>query len=209
VRGCLPAHSAALPQQRGLRQGRATREQTILYWYWRAASNCLWCRGARRAHARHVWSSDRPLSAAVSFCHMRWKAGDLVWCRVQSYPSWPGQVMDPSTALLSVRHAGQPGQTLVSFFGDSSYGWFDPSQPDPFMKDFGKKSTAGKSKVRHPVSGDIPFPPMGHQGARLMDLTACSDDRRNAVLKCTGASFRVIYLPDGGRMQRPATSSGI
>lgn len=160
VRGCSPSRCAALPtatrSKAGQGDAQANASNRRLASAGSASSylSCQWCRGSRRAHARHVWSRVRPLSTAVSFSIMRWKVGDLVWCRVQSYPSWPGQVMDPATALLSVRHAGQPGQTLVSFFGDSSYGWFDPSQPDPFMEEFGKKSTAGKSKVWHLVLRD-------------------------------------------------------
>ncbi|GMH44830.1 hypothetical protein BSKO_12782 [Bryopsis sp. KO-2023] len=53
-----------------------------------------------------------------------WHPGDLVWVRVQGYPSWPGQVMDPKYASKKVKKGEQPNMTLVSFFGDASYGWF-------------------------------------------------------------------------------------
>lgn len=64
------------------------------------------------------------------------KVGDLVWAVVRGYPNWPGQVMDPKTAPARVYDSKKAGDTiLVSFFADSSYGWF----PDVNLHDFEAK----------------------------------------------------------------------
>lgn len=64
------------------------------------------------------------------------KVGDLVWAIVRGYPNWPGQVMDPKTAPPRVHDSRKAGDTiLVSFFADSSYGWF----PDVNLHDFDAK----------------------------------------------------------------------
>ena len=83
---------------------------------------------------------------------MAWAVGDLVWCLVRGYPRWPGQVMDPETALKAVRNKGKAGQTLVSFFGDSSYGWFKNRDIESFEAAFETNSAPKSNKVRsHPV----------------------------------------------------------
>ncbi|KAK9818809.1 hypothetical protein WJX74_003170 [Apatococcus lobatus] len=61
------------------------------------------------------------------------RVGDLVWAVVRGYPNWPGQVMDPKTAPARVLDSKKAGDTiLVSFFADSSYGWF----PDINLHEF-------------------------------------------------------------------------
>lgn len=42
--------------------------------------------------------------------------------------------MDPEAALQKVRARGKPGQSLVSFFGDNSYGWLDTYAISDFEK---------------------------------------------------------------------------
>ncbi|KAL3143597.1 hypothetical protein ABBQ38_002394 [Trebouxia sp. C0009 RCD-2024] len=76
------------------------------------------------------------------------KVGDLVWVRVQGHPWWPGQVMDPKKATNEkVIKDRKPDHTLISFFGDDSYGWF-PKGRDiiPFEKNFAAKSKQPASK---------------------------------------------------------------
>jgi hypothetical protein len=80
---------------------------------------------------------------------MVWKVGDLVWVRVHGYPTWPGQVMDPAKALAKVRAKGKPGQTLVSFFADSTFGWFDPHTLQDFRSNYEKRSAPSKGAVRN------------------------------------------------------------
>lgn len=78
---------------------------------------------------------------------VEWRKGALVWCRVSGYPRWPGQVMDPSTALQSVRAKGKVGETLVSFFGDDSYGWFAPALIEDFEEHL-EQHAAQKAKAK-------------------------------------------------------------
>ncbi|KAL0021602.1 hypothetical protein WJX79_003100 [Trebouxia sp. C0005] len=76
------------------------------------------------------------------------KIGDLVWVRVQGHPWWPGQVMDPKKATNDkVKRDRKPDHTLISFFGDDSYGWF-PKGRDiiPFHKNYDSKSRQAASK---------------------------------------------------------------
>jgi PWWP domain len=54
---------------------------------------------------------------------MSYKVGDLVWCKIGTYPDWPGQVMDPKTAVRRVQEGSKPNTTLVCFFGDNSHAW--------------------------------------------------------------------------------------
>jgi DNA (cytosine-5)-methyltransferase 3A len=58
--------------------------------------------------------------------------------------------MDPATALKAVRAKGKPGEVLVSFFGDNSYGWFEASSLMPFKANYVQSSSvhASKAKVR-------------------------------------------------------------
>nr|KAJ0214186.1 hypothetical protein LSAT_V11C400195870 [Lactuca sativa] len=55
-----------------------------------------------------------------------YEVGDMVWGKVKSHPWWPGHVFNEEFATTSVRRSKREGLLLVSFFGDSSYGWFDP-----------------------------------------------------------------------------------
>ncbi|KAK1370691.1 PWWP domain-containing protein [Heracleum sosnowskyi] len=66
--------------------------------------------------------------------------GDLVWGKVKSHPWWPGQVYSEELASVAVRRSKTEGYVLVAFFGDSSYGWFDPSELVPFDSHYAEKS---------------------------------------------------------------------
>ncbi|MCL7043823.1 hypothetical protein MKW94_001339 [Papaver nudicaule] len=66
--------------------------------------------------------------------------GDMVWGKVKSHPWWPGQVFSEAYATTSVRHSKRAGHVLVAFFGDSSYGWFDPAELIPFEPNYNEKS---------------------------------------------------------------------
>ncbi|KAJ6836438.1 uncharacterized protein M6B38_327390 [Iris pallida] len=68
------------------------------------------------------------------------KTGDMVWGKVKSHPWWPGLIYNEALATPSVRRSRQVGHVLVAFFGDSSYGWFDPSELIPFAPNFPEKS---------------------------------------------------------------------
>ncbi|KAI3996570.1 hypothetical protein MKX01_009402 [Papaver californicum] len=66
--------------------------------------------------------------------------GDMVWGKVKSHPWWPGQVFSEAYATTSVRRSKRVGHVLVAFFGDSSYGWFDPAEIIPFEPNYAEKS---------------------------------------------------------------------
>ncbi|KAJ6796114.1 Uncharacterized protein M6B38_221990 [Iris pallida] len=75
------------------------------------------------------------------------ETGDMVWGKVKSHPWWPGHIFNEALASPSVRRTRREDHVLVAFFGDSSYGWFDPSELVPFAPTFLEKSrqTASKS----------------------------------------------------------------
>ncbi|XP_023642629.1 uncharacterized protein LOC17892879 isoform X2 [Capsella rubella] len=68
------------------------------------------------------------------------EVGDMVWGKVESHPWWPGQIFNEAFASPSVRRMKKMGYVLVAFFGDSSYGWFDPSELIPFEPHVSEKS---------------------------------------------------------------------
>ncbi|KAF5739864.1 putative Tudor/PWWP/MBT superfamily protein [Tripterygium wilfordii] len=68
------------------------------------------------------------------------EVGDMVWGKVKSHPWWPGHIFNEAFASPSVRRMRRNGHVLVAFFGDSSYGWFDPSELIPFDHNFADKS---------------------------------------------------------------------
>ncbi|ONI04457.1 hypothetical protein PRUPE_6G322700 [Prunus persica] len=68
------------------------------------------------------------------------EVGDLVWGKVKSHPWWPGHIFNEAFASSQVRRTRREGHVLVAFFGDSSYGWFDPAELIPFDPHFAEKS---------------------------------------------------------------------
>jgi hypothetical protein len=66
--------------------------------------------------------------------------GDMVWGKVKSHPWWPGHVYSITlTSDGEVRRGYRDGLVLVAFFGDSSYGWFEPHELLPFEEHFREK----------------------------------------------------------------------
>ncbi|KAH6794218.1 Tudor/PWWP/MBT superfamily protein [Perilla frutescens var. hirtella] len=78
------------------------------------------------------------------------KIGDMVWGKVKSHPWWPGHIYDEAFASPAVRRGKHEGHLLVAFFGDSSYGWFDPEELIPFEENYAEKSrqTTSRSFVK-------------------------------------------------------------
>ncbi|KAL1546227.1 DNA (cytosine-5-)-methyltransferase [Salvia divinorum] len=72
--------------------------------------------------------------------------GDMVWGKVKSHPWWPGHIYNEALVPRSVRRGKQEGHVLVAFFGDSSYGWFDPAELIPFEENFTEKSMQTTSR---------------------------------------------------------------
>ncbi|KAL0384809.1 UNVERIFIED_CONTAM: hypothetical protein Sradi_2875200 [Sesamum radiatum] len=75
-----------------------------------------------------------------------YKLGDMVWGKVDSHPWWPGHIYNEALASPSVRTTKHQGYALVAFFGDGSYGWFDPAELIPFEENFEEKSKQTTSK---------------------------------------------------------------
>lgn len=74
------------------------------------------------------------------------EVGDMVWGKVKSHPWWPGHIYDELFASPQVRRSKREGHVLVAFFGDSSYGWFEPAELIPFDANFAEKSQQIQSK---------------------------------------------------------------
>lgn len=68
------------------------------------------------------------------------EVGDMVWGKVKSHPWWPGHIYNEAFASPHVRRSKREGHILVAFFGDSSYGWFEPAELIPFDSNFAEKS---------------------------------------------------------------------
>ncbi|XWS21855.1 hypothetical protein CRYUN_Cryun30bG0091400 [Craigia yunnanensis] len=75
------------------------------------------------------------------------EVGDMIWGKVKSHPWWPGHIFNEAFASPSVRRTRREGHVLVAFFGDSSYGWFDPSELIPFDGHFMEKSQQTNSRT--------------------------------------------------------------
>uniref|UniRef100_J3M400 PWWP domain-containing protein n=1 Tax=Oryza brachyantha TaxID=4533 RepID=J3M400_ORYBR len=68
----------------------------------------------------------------------------MVWGKVKSHPWWPGHVYSITlTSDGEVRRGYRDGLVLVAFFGDSSYGWFEPHELLPFEENFPEKAAQG------------------------------------------------------------------
>ncbi|EXC02372.1 hypothetical protein L484_006666 [Morus notabilis] len=74
------------------------------------------------------------------------EVGDMVWGKVKSHPWWPGHIFNDAFASPQVRRTRREGHVLVAFFGDSSYGWFDPAELVPFEANFAEKSRQTTSR---------------------------------------------------------------
>ncbi|XP_010495539.1 PREDICTED: uncharacterized protein LOC104772645 [Camelina sativa] len=83
------------------------------------------------------------VSRALSY---GFQVGDLVWGKVKSHPWWPGHIFNEAFASPSVRRMRRIDHVLVAFFGDSSYGWFDPAELIPFEPNLEEKSQQTVSK---------------------------------------------------------------
>jgi DNA (cytosine-5)-methyltransferase 3A len=68
------------------------------------------------------------------------EVGDLVWGKVKSHPWWLGHIFNEAFASSQVRWTRREGHALVAFFGDRSYGWFDPTKLILFDPHFAEKS---------------------------------------------------------------------
>ncbi|XP_058216398.1 PWWP domain-containing protein 1-like isoform X1 [Rhododendron vialii] len=84
------------------------------------------------------------LSTSVGYGY---EIGDMIWGKVKSHPWWPGVIYNESFASPSVRRTKSEGHVLVAFFGDSSYGWFEPEELIPFESNYSEKSRQTNSRT--------------------------------------------------------------
>ncbi|XP_019422996.1 PREDICTED: uncharacterized protein LOC109332466 isoform X2 [Lupinus angustifolius] len=75
------------------------------------------------------------------------QVGDMVWGKVKSHPWWPGHIYNEAFASPYVRRTKREGHFLVAFFGDSSYGWFEPAEIIHFDPNFAEKSQQTNSRT--------------------------------------------------------------
>ncbi|GLT99137.1 hypothetical protein SLE2022_166010 [Rubroshorea leprosula] len=75
-----------------------------------------------------------------------YELGDMVWGKVKSHPWWPGQIFDEAFASPSVSETKKEGCLLVAFFGDDTFGWFNPTELIPFDPNFVEKSKQTNAK---------------------------------------------------------------
>ncbi|XP_002882413.2 LOW QUALITY PROTEIN: uncharacterized protein LOC9318480 [Arabidopsis lyrata subsp. lyrata] len=80
----------------------------------------------------HYVASEKMGSGNCKALCYGFEVGDMVWGKVKSHPWWPGQIFNEAFASPSVRRMKKMGYVLVAFFGDNSYGWFDPAELLPF-----------------------------------------------------------------------------
>ncbi|XP_038889423.1 uncharacterized protein LOC120079334 [Benincasa hispida] len=93
-------------------------------------------------------SSGAMVAAATSRAmSYGFEVGDMVWGKVKSHPWWPGHIFNDALASPSVRRTRREGYVLVAFFGDSSYGWFDPAELIPFEPNYYEKSRQTTSRT--------------------------------------------------------------
>ncbi|KAG4390603.1 hypothetical protein GLYMA_05G006200v4 [Glycine max] len=62
--------------------------------------------------------------------------GDFVWGQVESHPSWPGRIYDPSDESYFALRLKQKNRLLVAYFGNGTFAWCQPSQLKPFGDNF-------------------------------------------------------------------------
>ncbi|TKY61510.1 DNA mismatch repair protein Msh6 [Spatholobus suberectus] len=89
-------------------------------------------------------AAERHVSKDLGF---GFEVGDMVWGKVKSHPWWPGHIYNEAFASPSVRRSRREGHVLVAFFGDSSYGWFEPAELIPFDANFADKSQQTNSRT--------------------------------------------------------------
>ncbi|KAE8682235.1 acyl-CoA binding family protein [Hibiscus syriacus] len=92
-------------------------------------------------------ANDRIGGGASKALSYGFEVGDMVWGKVKSHPWWPGHIFNEAFASPSVPHTRREGHVLVAFFGDSSYGWFDPAELVPFDHNFFEKSQQTNSRT--------------------------------------------------------------
>ena len=79
---------------------------------------------------------------------------------------WPGQVADPDKAAERHLAIRKPDTLLIYFFGDRSFGWFQPDTLAPFAEHFDQLSKVKvKKAVRHLACPPQTLNHLKHHGA--------------------------------------------
>ncbi|XP_010558277.1 PREDICTED: uncharacterized protein LOC104826984 [Tarenaya hassleriana] len=77
---------------------------------------------------------------------------DLVWAKVRSHPWWPGQKFDASDASEKAKKYFKKGTSLVTYFGDHTFAWNDPSRIKPFHQHFSQlEKQSNLAEFRHAI----------------------------------------------------------
>ncbi|MQM03671.1 hypothetical protein Taro_036454 [Colocasia esculenta] len=74
--------------------------------------------------------------------------GDFVWGKIKSHPWWPGQVYDSADSSEYAKKVRRRDEqcVLVTYFGDRTFAWCDPSQLRPFTEGFEQMARQSTTK---------------------------------------------------------------
>ncbi|XP_044964906.1 actin cytoskeleton-regulatory complex protein PAN1-like isoform X2 [Hordeum vulgare subsp. vulgare] len=130
--------------------------------------------------------------------------GDMVWGKVKSHPWWPGHVYSLTLSDDPEVHRGyRHGLVLVAFFGDGSYGWFEPHELVRFEDHFTEKTSQGGSRT-FPAAVAESLDEISRRSALAL-LCPCrvpdtfrshNEDPRFLLVNVPGFDSNAEYLPD-------------
>ncbi|XP_048568922.1 PWWP domain-containing protein 1-like isoform X3 [Triticum urartu] len=130
--------------------------------------------------------------------------GDMVWGKVKSHPWWPGHVYSLTLSDDPEVHRGhRHGLVLVAFFGDGSYGWFEPHELVRFEDHFVEKTSQGGSRT-FPAAVAESLDEISRRSALAL-LCPCrgpdtfrfhNEDRRFLLVNVPGFDSNAEYLPE-------------
>lgn len=130
--------------------------------------------------------------------------GDMVWGKVKSHPWWPGHIYSITLTNDAEVHRGRhDGLVLVAFFGDSSYGWFEPHELVRFEDHFPEKAFQGSTR-NFPLAVAEAIDEIARRGALAL-FCPCRgplafrphhDDPRFLLVDVPGFDHDAEYHPD-------------
>ncbi|VAH02199.1 unnamed protein product [Triticum turgidum subsp. durum] len=130
--------------------------------------------------------------------------GDMVWGKVKSHPWWPGHVYSLTLSDDPEVHRGhRHGLVLVAFFGDGSYGWFEPHELVRFEDHFVEKTSQGGSRT-FPAAVAESLDEISRRSALAL-LCPCrgpdtfrfhNEDRMFLLVNVPGFDSNAEYLPE-------------
>lgn len=142
-------------------------------------------------------ATDRSSSGVQRDLGYGFEVGDMVWGKVKSHPWWPGHIYNEAFATSSVRRTKREGHVLVAFFGDSSYGWFEPAELIPFDENFAEKSQQLHSRTFLKAVEEAVDEASRRRGLGLTCMCRNSDNFRFADVKGYFSVDVLDYEPGG------------